>query len=40
MNLVIVKKLDKAGISFASCLVEKCVFALSLGVLFVIVLGA
>ena len=31
MNLVVVKRLGKAGIMFASCLVEKCVFVLFLG---------
>ena len=39
MNLVVVNRLGKAGILFDICLVEKCVFVLSLGVWFVIVLG-
>jgi hypothetical protein len=39
MNLVVIKMLGKAGIMFASCLVERCVFVLSLGIWFVIVLG-
>ena len=39
MNLVVVKMLGKAGILYVSCLVEKCVFSLFLGVGFVIFLG-
>ena len=40
MNLVVVKILGKAGILYVSCLVEKCVFSLFLGVWFVTFLGA
>ena len=39
MNLVLVKRLGKAGIMFSDWLGEKCICALSLSLLFVIVLG-
>ena len=31
MNLVVIKRLGKAGIVYVSCLVEKCAFVWSLG---------
>ena len=40
VNLVVVKILGKAGTLFGFCLVKKCVFALSMDVLFVVFLSA